>query len=370
MSCITYLHNDPFDSGGTKFISGTTCGGSASSYNISFGNFACMEAELPLIICDGLTISGSCSPATEYYFQPEVDICNSSISADTLDLTGYTLTFNGVNYNTLVGNQVDPSIFASYCAVGPAVMGTTGTTYRFDFVIDNPNYELCGEPFSGLTYDRIDIVLTSYLGETSPNIKEWIVIDNHYLNDVLVFSEPDSIQFVSYPTSENTNCPNVFIIFAPDLRFLVREKTLTTPTPTPTRTPTPTPTSSGSTPTPTPTLTQTPTQTSTLGTTPTQTPTPSPTPAIEIFTHGTVLETCSDFCNANYQIDVSTGADANFASLTIGDTIYNQGGVAGFVAYAATSTDTATGTFRIAQINTSGEILAIFICIAGNCEVL
>jgi hypothetical protein len=60
MSCITYLHNDPFDSGGTKFISGTTCTGSASSYNLTFGGSVCMEAELPLVICDGLTISGSC----------------------------------------------------------------------------------------------------------------------------------------------------------------------------------------------------------------------------------------------------------------------------------------------------------------------
>jgi len=372
MSCITYLHNDPFDSGGTKFISGTTCGGSATTYNLPFGGFACMEAELPLVICDGLTISGSCSPPLEYYFQPRVSICNPSISADTLDLTGYTLTFNSVNYNTLVAYQINPTVFATYCSVGPAVLGTTGTTYRFDFVIDNPNYELCGEPFSGITYDRVDIVLSELLPPSTPNEVIWLCDFNHYLNDVFVYSFNDGIIFFEYPLTDNTNCPNVLLAFTQSLQFLVREKTLTTPTPTPTRTPTPTPTStsSGSTPTPTPTNTQTPTQTSTLGTTPTQTPTPSPTPAIQIFTHGTVLATCSDFCNANYQIDVSTGADANFASLTIGDTIYNQGGVAGFVAYAATSTDTATGTFRIAQIDTSGEILAIYICIAGNCEVL
>ena len=147
-----------------------------------------------------------------------------------------------------------------------------------------------------------------------------------------------------------------------------------TQTPTQTSTPTPTPTSGGATPTPTPTNTttptQTPTQTSTIATTPTQTPTPSPTPAIEIFTHGTVLATCSLFCNANYQIDVSTPADANFATLSIGDTIYNQGGVAGFVAYAATSTDTATGVFRIAEIDSSGVILGIYICLAGVCDPL
>lgn len=59
MSCLTYIHNDPLDSG-TKYISGTTCNGSASSYNLAFGGSVCMEVELPLIICDGLTISGSC----------------------------------------------------------------------------------------------------------------------------------------------------------------------------------------------------------------------------------------------------------------------------------------------------------------------
>jgi hypothetical protein len=67
---------------------------------------------------------------------------------------------------------------------------------------------------------------------------------------------------------------------------------------------------------------------------------------------------------------VANTATANFSSLTIGDTIFGQGGVAGFVAYAATSTDTATGTFRIAQINTSGVIVGIFICVGGNCEPL
>jgi len=221
MSCITYLHNDPFDSGGTKFISGTTCEGSATSYNLTFGSFACMEAELPLIICDGLTISGSCSPIL-----------------------------------------------------------------------------------------------------TTPT-----------------------------PTPTNTSSPT--------------STTTSTPTPTPTST------SGGATPTPTRTSTPTPTPTGTSsGTTPTPTSTPTQTPAITIYTHGVVLATCSLFCNANYNIDVANTATANFASLTIGDTIFGQGGVAGFVAYAATSTDTATGVFRIAQIDSSGVITGIFICVGGSCEPL
>ena len=60
MSCLTYTHNDPLDSG-TKYISGTTCLGTTDVYNLNFGDSVCMEAELPIIICDGITISGSCN---------------------------------------------------------------------------------------------------------------------------------------------------------------------------------------------------------------------------------------------------------------------------------------------------------------------
>lgn len=215
MSCITYLNNDPLDSG-TKFISGTTCLGSASSFNLNFGDSVCMEAELPLIICDGLTISGG---------------CNSPVVTPT-------------------------------------------------------------------------------------------------------------------PTSTPTN----------------------TSTPTPTQTQTPT---SGTTPTqtttPTPTSTPTPSETSTIITTPTPTATPTQTIPVTIFAHGTVKAVCADFCNANFNIDIVTNATANYAALTIGDTIFGQGGVAGFVAYSNISTDTTTGPFRQAEINSSGVIIGIFVCSGGSC---
>lgn len=220
MSCITYLHNDPFDSGGTKFISGTTCNGSATSYNLSFGSFACMESELPLVICDGLTISGSCdSPA------------------------------------------VTPTITPTQTQTPTTTQGLTPT-----------------------------------------------------------------------PTSSPTSTQ------------------VLTATPTQTNTPTPSATSGGATPTPT--------------------TTPTPTPSPQIYTHGTVRATCSDFCTANYNIDVLTNATANYTSLNIGDTIFGQGGVAGFVAYSNTSTDTTTGPFRIAQIDATGEITGIFVCVGGVCDPL
>jgi len=230
MSCITYLHNDPLDSGGTKFISGTTCNGSSTSYNLSFGDSACMEAELPLVICDGLTISGSC-----------------------------------------IGPSITPS-----------------------------------------------------------------------------------------PTPTNTATPT-------QTQTPTETQGLTpTQTPTNTETPTQTPTNTA-----TPTQTQTPTGTqASPPTTPTQTPTPSQTQAIQIFTHSAVLANCSDYCNSNYNITTSTSATASYLALTIGDTIFGQGGVAGFVAYSNISTDTTTGPFRIAEINTSGVILGIYVCLAGICDPL
>jgi hypothetical protein len=224
MSCITYLHNDPFDSGGTKFISGTTCNGSADSYNLNFGDSACMEAQLPIIICDGLTISGSCdSPVVTP--SPTATPTNTNTSTPT-----------------------------------PTPSATIGTT----------------------------------------------------------------------PTQTPTN------------------------TRTPTQTQTPTSTTGGGTPTPTAT----------------SSPTPTPTTAIEIFTHGAVLATCSDYCSTNYDIFTSTQADADYFSLGIGDTIYAQLGVSGYVAYSDEPTDTATGPFRIAEIDGSGVVQDILICVGGSCEPL
>ena len=151
-----------------------------------------------------------------------------------------------------------------------------------------------------------------------------------------------------------------------------------TPTATPTITPTITPTNTSTntaTPTNTPTNTATPTQTSTSALpspspslTPTNTPTPSSTVLPTLYTHGTVLGTCNNYCNTNYNITTPTSADGDYTSLIIGDTIYGQGGIAGFVAYSNISTDTTTGPFRIAEIDTNGEVLGIYECVSGNCN--
>ena len=378
MSCITYLHNDPLDSG-TKFISGTTCNDSVTSYNLSFGQSACMEAEQPLVICDGLTISGSCFTPSQWATSIKLFECNYGQPFVGLPLTGWTVEHSGITYTGLTQYLIPQA--ATWCNI-PVQEPFIGASYIFNLTTLSNGWELCNQsvaPFN-VYWDSFEVILTSYIGRTCYTInectQEYNATINYYLNGVLQVSNSETVAFTEFLVSINPSCPPAYTMENQVMMFIV-DVIGTSPTPTPTSTvgttPTQTPTNTSTptqTPTNTTTPTQTPTQTSTIATTPTQTPTPSPTPSIEIFTHGTVLATCSLFCNANYQIDVSTPADANFATLSIGDTIYNQGGVAGFVAYAATSTDTATGVFRIAEIDSSGVILGIYICLAGVCDPL
>ena len=130
------------------------------------------------------------------------------------------------------------------------------------------------------------------------------------------------------------------------------------PTPTATEV-VPTPTATEVVPTPTPTE---------VAPTPTPIP-PTPTGSV-IYTHGAVRATCADYCNTNYIISTLTSADNVYLSLSIGDTIYGQGGVAGYVAYSDESTDTNTGQFRIAEIDSSGVVQDILICDELTCVPL
>jgi hypothetical protein len=459
MSCITYLHNDPFDSG-SKFISGTTCTGSAYSQNLFFGDSVCMESELPLVICDGLTISGSCdSPvvtpsstptptpsSTPPYFNIRFWIDASDESTITKDVNnkvsqwndkgpyGYDLIQSNSNNQPLyTASTLNPQVTGLNCVSFNGLSTTDGTFmsvsgisfsdtgYTYMFVAGISRNEVDGFAFSmdGPSSDP-ELDSNYYLysrnqGGGTDRVYVGAVGDNWYVN--LPANSADTISrasglflgvvtgtttgnsqaqlngitlslketgattttITSIAVGGQTGSTAQFLALSEVMEIIVFDKILNQididfvrtqlenkwlysqwlVTPTPTSTPTITPTI-----TPTSTLGLSPTPTSSL------TPTPSPTTAIEIFTHGTVLATCSNFCNANYQINVSTSADANFSTLTIGDTIYGQGGVAGFVAYAATSTDTSTGTFRIAEIDSSGVITDILVCSGGSCVPL
>ena len=578
MSCITYLHNDPLDSGGTKFISGTTCAGEAEVWILSFGESACLESELPAIICDGLTISGDCNfdcicwprgsgafsnnqgsvldlsydvnlnrvyvagnfgsysgvsvqyftaissstggliggnfstnlfnlPCQDVKVQSDSKILvggtftifssssqnrlvrlntngtkdntfnigtgfNNSVQIITIDtnnkiLVGGTFSqFNGQTKSGLVRLNQDGTLDPTFSGLTTGFTdGLDGFVLTFEIVEWNDKYYVSGDfgsyegvpctdvvrlnqngsldtsfnPFSGFSGGRItamgvqsdgkpiissstdrviyrlnldgslDATFTAYtsgladvqtieilpddkilfggrVGGITPLIRKLNVngtLDTSFTSPLMdCVNQPSRGTNSIVPFGECIlvggvwNSLDGFIgqgiakLFSDGALNMCNPILITpTPTPTQTRTPTPTPTNPLTSPTTTSTPTATPTGTSS-GTTPTPTPTPTQTIPIQIFTHGVVLATCSGFCNTNYQINVSTPADANFATLTIGDTIYNQGGVAGFVAYAATSTDTSTGVFRIAQIDSSGVITGIFICVAGSCDPL
>jgi uncharacterized delta-60 repeat protein len=577
MSCITYLHNDPFDSGGTKFISGTTCDGEAEVWNLSFGESACLESELPMIICDGLTISGDCNSdcicwprgsgafaggsggnvidmsydpnlnriyvAGDYGTYSGVSVANfTCISSSNGSLISpfNTTLFNGTCFDVKVQSDSKVLVGGAYTTFSSSSQnrlvrlntnGTKDNTFNIGtgfnnsvqiiYIDSNDKILLGGKytQFNGVnkgglvrlnqdgTLDPTFSGLTSGFTDGSAGIYDmtWEIGEyggQYYItgdfgtfngvacNDVVRLNQNGSLDntfnasFFSggsrlialtiqsdgrpiigtdtivarlnlngsvdgtFSQVSSMNEVNTLEVL-PDDNILVggrsqgiRKKLGTTgafdpsftppvmvalnqpfrgvntivpygeciliggtwtsldgfigqgiaklfsdgelnmcnpiavtptPTPSPTRTPTPTPTNPLTSPTTTSTPTRTPTATPTgtsSGTTPTPTPTPTQTQGIQIFTHGTVFVICSGFCNTNYQIDVSTPAEANYSTLTIGDTIFGQGGVAGFVAYAATSTDTATGTFRIAEIDSSGEIIDILVCSGGSCVPL
>jgi hypothetical protein len=193
----------------------------------------------------------------------------------------------------------------------------------------------CTEEYNGTSWSAGGSLITARLGLSGAGLQ----------NAGLAFGGVDSGNQVSC-TEEYNDSPSV------------------TPTPTGTQSVTPTQTS-----TPTSTTTSTPTPTSTIALTPTNTATPSPTPFPTIFTHGAVRATCSDFCTTNYNITTVTSASDTYAGLVIGDFIYGISG-AGFIAYSNVSTNTTTGPFRIAQIDSNGEVIAIFICNGVTCEPL
>jgi hypothetical protein len=77
---------------------------------------------------------------------------------------------------------------------------------------------------------------------------------------------------------------------------------------------------------------------------------------------------CNSFCTTNYLISVSKSSVSgnDYSTLTIGDEIV--GGLAnGYYAYAATSTNTATGTFKVMEI-LSNQIVDISLCLNGQCQ--
>ena len=77
---------------------------------------------------------------------------------------------------------------------------------------------------------------------------------------------------------------------------------------------------------------------------------------------------CDDYCSTatTYNITTLTSASNSYAGLGVTDFIYGIPG-SGFIAYSNVSTDTEDGPFRIAEIDSNGEVLAIKVCSGGLC---
>jgi hypothetical protein len=96
-------------------------------------------------------------------------------------------------------------------------------------------------------------------------------------------------------------------------------------------------------------------------------------PTNEFYMNTTSLAACNTWCDGtNRTISVlkSTTSNHVYSSVTIGDVIAGAPLADGWFAYAATSTDTATGPFRLMQIGAGNEILNIEQCSGTNCVPL
>jgi hypothetical protein len=279
---------------------------------------------------------------------PFTSICPEQIILSSSTVGTYAGTYNRL-YNSTAGNFTY-AIWQSY-----------DNTWRYDSVDGSGNYGVVYGKTDGTNYwtilNRITTSGGSQVGYVVTQTSGSYALDQVGWGLGFGLSGQELLSGVQYPVRGNASV--AFYVYYPSV--------CPTPTPTPTQT---------KTPTATPTNTSTPTQTGT-GSIPSPSPTPtstltatpSSTPLPTIYTHGAVRATCSDYCTTNYNITTLTSADNSYAGLTIGDFIYGISG-SGFIAYSNVSTDTNTGPFRIAEINSSGEILSILICVGGACEVL
>lgn len=93
------------------------------------------------------------------------------------------------------------------------------------------------------------------------------------------------------------------------------------------------------------------------------------TPPTQTFFISTRLGSCNGFCNGNYLISLERGTTNNHAypSVTTGDVIAGSSLQAGWYAYAASSTNTSTGTFQIMELDSNNTITTIATCDSGSC---
>jgi hypothetical protein len=235
MSCNLFVHADP--TGGSKYISGTTCDGTTAYYTLTLGQSVCMNTTLPYENLCGLILSGSCLAVTPTPTTTPLEYC--IVSGLTYSTQPFECPFDGTIYYDIYGKL----------RITAAIFGTITSTHP---------------------------PLTAFISNGIENVSLTIPENETFADYVYLKS---NFEF-SGGTCQNVVYPDWFIITGTTYTCL-----FFTPTPTPTLTQTPTQTSTQtqtptqtSTETPTETPTQTPTTTTTLTSTPTQTETQTPTP--------------------------------------------------------------------------------------------
>ena len=191
------------------------------------------------------TPTPSATPTFNYYGQIYVfDYPNFSIP--TPPLSAFTMTYNGQTFNQSVGDFG----YNAFCSVGPIPYGTTGDVYSFSATIIDNSYVFSGCPAGGgcspneKQWDRIDITLTDFIGETVPNYFDWYCTTRWYYQGTLVYTlSGDSLIFIKDSLSNIGSCPPTYLFGCQSLYWSFTTAPSPSPSPSPTSTPTPTPTS-------------------------------------------------------------------------------------------------------------------------------
>ena len=113
-NCYTFCN----ETGGSNYVSGTTCDGIVQAYTLNFGDCICMDLDYPLITCDNPIFSGVCVPSTP---TPTPTPTNTATPTNTPTYTP-TTTNTPTNTNTPTAT-ITPSPSPTPCICFPQGSG-------------------------------------------------------------------------------------------------------------------------------------------------------------------------------------------------------------------------------------------------------
>lgn len=339
MSCNFYVHND--SAGGTKYISGTTCSGTEAYYYLTLGQSVCMDDTQPLINLNGLVLSGECFPVTPTPSTTPYVYCY--VSGLTQTFGTYQCPNNGLFYNDIYGK------LTLYATIDGAIVSSHP---QLDFIITNgvENQSvsiLDGQEFTEFVYPRVNFTYTE-TGCTLTNLPDWRVLTPPVTNCLFFTPTPTVTPTQTQtPTLTQTQTPSKTPAPSCDINYDL------VPSPTPTNTQT-------QTATPTETPTNTPTNT--------QTPTPSVTPVIyQYHTTSIGFNSTVDACASGQTCEIILYSVDNPLISSPRSKLYTDSSLTTLFSPTIPNNRYALslgcgGTWRAAQITTTGEIFSISNC--------